>query len=297
MPLRQQAKESLRKVELIHSCMTKRRTLLLLTLGVLALGNVARAEHDGRLAAVPQDSSRPNVEALTMLLPAPFSIMAGVLGNNPTFPYPLLDAPSALPAIAANGPVLYDLLSSLPSREALFTNYLQRLANEYESKHILYRSIPLSDCSGMFHRLLQQMKEAFPAFVYPEVTEARSSRALAQWYHARGGLHIIGNAADSGHLIKPGAVLFFGQVGKKYQNPSIELLTAYGQGIMHIGTVVDVEKDEQGQVIGYTMFHARGRGKIASHTHHYRSNPQNSGLPAFGNWRQQLVAIAYIDTP
>ncbi len=279
-----------RKIELTRSCMTKRKTLLFPAMVLLFLASSVQAE------GLFQDSSRANVEAFKMLLPAPFGIMAGVWAANAELRYPAPDVRSVLPAIAGNGPVLYGLLSALPSREAVFTTYLQRLAGDYESKHIMYRSIPLSDCSGMFHRLLKQVKEAFPAFTCPEVAEARSSRALAQWYHNRDALHIVEDPAASGALIRPGAILFFGQPGKKYPNPTIGQLTTYGEGIMHIGTVVDVEKDEQGSVIGYTMFHARGRGKPASHTRHYLRHPGNPALSPFGNWRQQLVAVAYIDT-
>lgn len=275
--------------------MTKRQTQFLLALGFLLVATAARAENTSYSAIILQDSSRAKTQTFTPAT-APFGILAGFWGGGLSFSAPVLDTQSALPAIAANGPALYSLIAGLPSRDVIFTTYLQRLAGNYETQHILYRSIPLSDCSGMFHRLLQQMKEAFPAFVYPEVLEARSSRALAQWYHGRGSLHIIEDAAASGQLIKPGAIMFFGQVGKKYSRPSIEQLTTYGQGIMHIGTVIDVEKDEQGQVVAYTMFHARGRGKPASHTRHYLQRPNNSSLPAFGNWRQQWVALAYIDT-
>lgn len=277
--------------------MTKRKTLFLLAVGLLAPVLTARAEGEIHFSKPAQDTGRAQAEVFTILLPAPFGIMGSMLGSPVSFPYPLLDAHSALPAIAGNGPALHGLMAALPSREELFTAYIQRLAVDYESEHILYRSIPLSDCSGMFHRLLQQMKEAFPAFVYPEVAEARSSRAIARWYYDKGALHLIGDAAESGRLIRPGAVMFFGQIGKKYNNPSIEQLTTYGSGIMHIGTVVDVEKDEQGNIVAYTMFHARGRGKPASHTRHYLRHPGNPGLPAFGNWRQQWVAVAHIDTP
>lgn len=279
-----------RKVESTKSCMTKRRILLLYAVALLCLSSSVQAE------SLVQDSSRANAEAFKVLLPAPFGILAGVWAANAELPYPAPDVRSALPAVAANGPALHALLSALPSREAVFTTYLQRLARDYESRHIMYRSIPLSDCSGMFHRLLQQMKEAFPAFTCPEVAEARSSRALAQWYYNRGALHIVEDPAGSGPLIRPGAILFFGQPGKKYPNPTIGQLATYGEGIMHIGTVVDVEKDEQGGVIGYTMFHARGRGKPASHTRHYLRHPGNPALSPFGNWRQPLVAVAYIDT-
>lgn len=265
-------------------------------MGMLLAATASRAEDQSHWATAFPDSGQVDIDTFTLILPAPFGLLSSVWGGRLAFPAPSLSPQSALPAIAANGPALYGLFSSLPPREAIFSGYLQRLAKDYESQHILYRSIPLSDCSGMFHRLLQQMKEAFPAFVYPEVAEARSSRALAQWYYDRGSLHIVEDAAASGQLIKPGAIMFFGQIGKKYSQPTIEQLTTYGVGIMHIGTVVDVEKDEQGNVIAYTMFHARGRGKPASHTRHYLRRPQTSGLPAFGNWRQQWVAVAYMDT-
>ncbi|MCB0568711.1 MAG: hypothetical protein KDC66_03060 [Phaeodactylibacter sp.] len=192
--------------------------------------------------------------------------------------------------------ILEPFSAAAPGLEHNFEAVLLATANAFESEHILYRSIPLSDCSGMFHRLLRKMKESFPGFEYPEVVEARSSRALAQWYYDHGALHIIDDAANSGQLIRPGAILFFGQYGKKYTRPTIEQLIISGVGIQHIGTAVEVQKDENGQVIGYTMFHARGRGKAASKTQHYLHNPRNSYLPAFGNWKQQLVAIGYIDT-
>jgi hypothetical protein len=177
-----------------------------------------------------------------------------------------------------------------------FSHYLRTAANEFEQRRILYRSIPLSDCSGMFHRLLQEMKDIFPDYEYPEVSEARSSRALAQWYYNREALDIIEDAANSGHLIKPGSIMFFGQSGKKYLKPTIEQLVISGVGIQHIGTVVDVEYNEEGQLISYTMFHARGKGKIASKTKHYLQRPGNPTLPAYGNWRQQWVAVANIAT-
>ena len=177
-----------------------------------------------------------------------------------------------------------------------FNHFLLTAAHEFEQRRILYRSIPLSDCSGMFHRLLQEMKDAFPDYRYPEVSEARSSRALAQWYHNQDALTIISDAAKSGSLIKPGAVMFFGQSGKKYTKPTIEQLVIAGVGIQHIGTVVDVEYNEEGELISYTMFHARGKGKIASKTKHYLQRPGNPTLPAFGNWRQQWVAVANIAT-
>ena len=177
-----------------------------------------------------------------------------------------------------------------------FSGFLRAAAEGFEQQRILYRSIPLSDCSGMFHRLLEEMKEVFPAYQYPTVAEARSSRALAQWYYDRDALHLIEDAAQSGHLIQPGAVMFFGQIGKKYAKPTIEQLVIPGVGIQHIGTVVEVEYDEAGQVTSYTMFHARGKGKIASKTKHYLQRPSNPTLPAYGNWRQQWVAVAYIDT-
>ncbi len=189
----------------------------------------------------------------------------------------------------------FTVAAAAPAESGLsFEAFLLASANEFESKRILYRSIPLSDCSGMFHRLLRKVREQFPDFQYPEVVEARSSRALAQWYHDHGALEIISDAAGSGRLIRPGAVMFFGQSGRKFAKPTIGQLV--NGGIQHIGTVVEVQRDENGQTIGYTMFHARSRGKIAGKTRHYLRHPKYSYLPAFGNWRQQLVAIGYINT-
>jgi len=71
--------------------------------------------------------------------------------------------------------------------------------------------------------------------------------------------------------------------------------------IMHIATVVSVVKDEAGNVIKYTMMHGRNSKYTASPS---GGNCDCGGTTAkqhaifpFGNYNQQWVAIANIETP
>lgn len=182
-------------------------------------------------------------------------------------------------------------LYPLENDSAELYTYLQQLADFYESQELLYRSAPLSDCSGLLHRVLRSLQAACPDYAYPSPTEARDSRALARWYYEREQLVIIEQAADSSHLIRPGAILFFGRSGRRFKSPDLATLTA-ARGIQHVGLVVDVEYDEDGQVAAYTLFHATRPGKRAGRSIRYRSRPGSPHLPAYGNWKQQLVAMA-----
>ena len=122
----------------------------------------------------------------------------------------------------------------------------------------------------------------------------RDSRALARWYHERGKLQLIKNAAESTDLLKPGAVLFFGKNGFTYEDFSVDDLLVPQKGIDHLGVVVKVHKNESGQVLHYELFHGYGRkGKTpASITDWHKRTPSRAGYPPLGNGRQQWVAIA-----
>lgn len=175
-----------------------------------------------------------------------------------------------------------------------FDDYILAVAGNFEKQKIAYNSIPLSDCSGMFHRMVLAVKDFCPAYQYPEADEARDTRALARWYYDNNNLVIVQDAAASGHLIRPGSVMFFGNSEVKYTNITIDKIAVRG-GIEHMGTVVEVEKDRDGNVIGYTMFHGRNPRKPAGNTKHKLKN-SNRKVPPFGNWTQQWVAVANIAT-
>ena len=171
---------------------------------------------------------------------------------------------------------------------------LREVVTALEKESLLYATKPLTDCSGIFHRVLLGLKHRCPAKDFPSVEKHRDSRALARWYHERGKLRLIKNAEENTDLLKPGAVLFFGRNGSEYRDFSVDDLLIPQKGIAHLGVVVKVHKNESGKVVHYELFHGHGsKGKTpASVTDWHKRTPTRSGYPPFGNGRQQWVAVA-----
>ncbi|MCI5133351.1 MAG: hypothetical protein D3904_18020, partial [Candidatus Electrothrix sp. EH2] len=155
---------------------------------------------------------------------------------------------------------------------------------------------PLSDYSGIFHRVLKGIKKWCPDYAYPAPQLYRDSRDIARWYHERGELIRINNALAQSDLIRPGMVLFFGRNGVMYKNASVRTLFSPQRGIHHVGVVVRVHKDKAGKITGYELFHGHGRrGKTkASVTQWHKRKPTRAGYPPLGNGSQQLLAAAWI---
>ncbi|WPD20865.1 MAG: hypothetical protein SD837_11715 [Candidatus Electrothrix scaldis] len=176
------------------------------------------------------------------------------------------------------------------------TNPLREVVTSLEEQSLLYNTGPLTDCSGIFHRVLQGLKEQCPGRDFPTVEKDRDSRALARWYHERGKLQLIDNAEESAALLKPGAIIFFGRNGSVYEDFSVDDLLTPRKGIAHLGVVVKVHKDKSGKVLHYELFHGYGRKGItaASVTDWHKRTPTRNGYPPFGNGRQQWVAVARI---
>lgn len=167
---------------------------------------------------------------------------------------------------------------------------------DLEVKSILYGIGPLSDCSGIFHRVLMGVQKRCPGYEYPSLEQYRDSRALARWYHEQGELVLIEDALQHTDLIRPGMVLFFGRSGKVYKNFTVNDLVATRAGIDHLGVVISVATNKSGQLTSYRLFHGYGRkGKTpASTTNWHKRKPTRAKYPPFGNGRQQLVAAARI---
>lgn len=168
-----------------------------------------------------------------------------------------------------------------------------------ESRSILYGIGPLSDCSGIFHRVLLGVKRRCPDHAYPSPKHYRDSRDLARWYHEQGELILIRNALERPDLIRPGMVFFFGRGGVRYRNFTVKGLLSRRVGIHHVGVVTRVHKDRSGKVISYELFHGHGRrGRTAaSITRWHKRTPTRAGYPPFGNGREQLVAAARLVRP
>lgn len=170
----------------------------------------------------------------------------------------------------------------------------------------------LQDCSGIFLRITDSLRARIPAladkskYTFPNANQHRSSRGIARWYQEHNNLHIVEDGKIDANRIRPGSVMFFANTDQHYSNMDIDLLAGPLSGvpkgvIMHIATVISVEKDDAGNVIKYTMMHGRNTKVPASYS---GGNCDCGGTTAkqhvkfpFGNFNQQWVAVANIETP
>lgn len=191
-----------------------------------------------------------------------------------------------------------------------FQQSLMRISKNIEARKFAYRRELGQDCSGIFHKIKDSVEiwassNCSQVFSYPDFETTRSSRHIADWYYRNDNLVFVEDPMTSRNLIKPGSVMFYAKPGKKYSGLTIEMLTASDNNynsaqaaIMHIGVVVDVTRDPEGNVIQYTLMHGRNERYPASMTDFHKEvqSRSNPNLPKFGNWSQQWVAIAEVAT-
>ncbi len=167
--------------------------------------------------------------------------------------------------------------------------WIPPIAEDLERQKILYGSVPLSDCSGIFHRFLRAFDQGCPGYSLPRPESDRDSRDLARWYQERGLLAPVRDELGQVDLIKPGAVMFYGRSGKSY--PAVDVGQILRQ-TEHVGVVVAVERDGHGALVRYRLFHGRSHGKTAGVTDYHLRQPPRPALRPFGNWDQQWIAFA-----
>lgn len=197
-------------------------------------------------------------------LPAPIPVVAPLAWCAP--PLRSLAAADAAPAEAC------DLA------QADVADVVADVARTIAGRRVLYDSEPLSDCSGMVHRVLARLDERCADIRRPELTQARSAQALADWYDRQALLIPVAATADADRWLVPGAILFFGRPGSQGL-----------QDVVHTGFVVDVERDEAGHVVDYGIFQARHAGVVAGVSHW----ADRRSSPALGNADEPLVGIAF----
>lgn len=158
-----------------------------------------------------------------------------------------------------------------------------------------------NDCSGIFHQVLDGMRDECPNVSLPTIDEARSSRHIAGWYEENGNFKIIRDPKSQGDLIKPGMVMFYGHAKRaalyNYQTMTIDTLTARGTGINHVAIVTEVTRDENGVLQSYVMFHGKNVGKPAGTTISRMTYDDHPELPVYGNWGEPWLAIAQVLAP
>lgn len=176
--------------------------------------------------------------------------------------------------------------------------HLSTFAASIEAKNIMYKSEDLSDCSGMFLRVMKSMEGICSDYIYPNSAEHRDTRVLGKWFYDNNNLQLTNDVTKYTHLIKPGAVIFYGHNDVKYTDLTVEKIAARN-GIQHMGVVTEV-KMENDEVVAYTLFHGRTTGKPAARTrYHVKEGKTKNGkfYPPYGNGRQQVVGIGFVTTP
>ncbi|MEL6252333.1 MAG: hypothetical protein AAFR87_10025 [Bacteroidota bacterium] len=209
--------------------------------------------------------------------------------------------------IPSEGVVLNRINTGISDRK--IGEILSSIADNMEKKRLAYISSKSQDCSGIFHQLKDSLQKRLPAlaggssYQYPEYNNIRSSRQIADWYHKNGNLLIVEDPVASRNSIRPGSVMFYGKPNKKFKDMTIESLTDKNNNytnngaIMHIAVVTHVKTDEKGNVLEYTIMHGRNKRIHASRSGSKEvQSKRTKGLPPFGNWSQQWVAVANIMT-
>lgn len=193
---------------------------------------------------------------------------------------------------------------------------LDLIAQELEAQELKYDRTIGQDCSGIYHKIKDMLQRKFSAlgdkskYTYPSFSPDRNTREIAHWYHRHNNLHIVQDGLADRNLIRPGSVMFFGRTDESYSNLTIDMLTnpgvfrhdaATGKGkIYHVATVTKVERDEEGNVVQYTIMHGRNSKHTASRTGGNwetccETGKMHQKFP-FGNHNQQWVAVANIET-
>lgn len=235
--------------------------------------------------------------------------------ERPTGVAPQPDVPSSVAQPTGDiGQEIASLERSSCSQGSLGEN-LDAVASSIESQKLLYDTKPGTDCSGIFHRVVESLSGRCPGSPVPP-PEARDTRSLARWYAEQNRLVWIESPLERDDLIRPGAVLFFGQGGRRYSSAELghDLMYETGQGIDHMGIVTKVEMKD-GRVEQYWMLHGHGKkGRTAAgvtttqysdHNGSTKYNNQNRNyisrregrMPAYGNWNQHWVAVAPVLEP
>ena len=168
--------------------------------------------------------------------------------------------------------------------EEALPDAIRDVAHRLAAQHIVYGRSPMSDCSGMFHRVIGMLGARCEGLLTPAPEVARSSAAIAHWYDRRGLLVRVTRPEDADPYLVPRALVFFAHSQKA--GAAVDL-----DRVMHVGVVVDVTRDAAGLVQGYAIFHARQPGTTAGITRWHARDLR----PSLGNGSDPLVAIGFME--
>jgi hypothetical protein len=184
------------------------------------------------------------------------------------------------------------------------------IAQTVERQRLLYSVKERTDCSGIFHRVMDEFRTQCPGPDYPPAA-SRDTREIAKWYAKQQRMVWIDQPLTQDNLIRVGAVMFFGQRDTKYTPSQLgtDLMYQRGKGINHVGIVTKV-KMTGGHVEQYWMLHGHGKTgvtmagvtstKYVNQTGETKYNNQNrkyvsrsrGQMTPYGNWDEQWLGVA-----
>jgi len=154
-----------------------------------------------------------------------------------------------------------------------------------------------TQCSGIFQRVLNSVRRDCPEAVgkTPPANQV-DSRGQGKWYYKKKALTLIKDPIAQAELIRPGAVMFYGKLSQDFYNTNpVEKLWDKETGIRHVGVVVDVERNEDGEIESYSLFHGRTSGTtsgISNADNYMHRREAKSNAPSFGNGPDPWVGVA-----
>jgi hypothetical protein len=133
--------------------------------------------------------------------------------------------------------------------------------------------------------------------------EWRDCSELAKWYDDRklftpvfydeDAFAAPANLTQFRNKIKPGTVFWFSRKIPKFEDGKTSLYKQPGGAIGHMGTVVKVEKDNNGNVVGWTMYHGQNSRKHNGTTSHkWAESGMRQRVPQGGYGTQRIVGFA-----
>lgn len=155
-----------------------------------------------------------------------------------------------------------------------------------------------TDCSGIFHKVIDALSVHCSNLEFPKFGVDRSSRDLLKWYHEKGQLSLIRNPSKASSLIKKGAIMFYGQSGKHYSEQdrremSISELIDLSTGVNHLGIVMNVERKGK-KIISYEIFHGKKPGVAAGVSRLKCKETNSNEACTYRHGNQAWLAIAQL---
>lgn len=142
-----------------------------------------------------------------------------------------------------------------------------------------YSQVNRTDCSGIIYKVLQQFKGNCAEAVIPNIQEYRSSADLA-YFLTKQNLFIPCDKLTGVDELRIGATMFYGYKREK---------------INHIALVVNVERNDTGKAISYTVFHGRKPGIPASLTTIQIKDKTENYANALALWNQEFIGHGFIE--